>query len=83
MPVSCSWFSASSVRARVCPHWIRCLIPCRTCCCREQASLDVEDPALQALIASLPELPAAARRQCLEACGLVDGDGSYTFDYDN
>ena len=41
---------------------------------RSQASLNFEEPALQALIASLPEAPAAARLRCLEMCGLDTGD---------
>ena len=50
-----------------------------------QAALDFEDPALQALIESLPEAPAAARRQCLKMCGMDttgDDDLSYDYDYD-
>ena len=46
-----------------------------------QAALDFEDPALQALIESLPEAPAAARRQCLKMCGLDSGDDDLSYDY--
>ena len=58
-----------------------------------QASLNFEEPALQALIASLPEAPAAARLRCLEMCGLDTGDDagddtgddnlSFSFDFDS
>lgn len=41
--------------------------------------MDFQDPELQALIESLPDAPATARLQCLEACGLLD-DLSYDFD---
>ncbi|CAM9823047.1 unnamed protein product [Ectocarpus sp. 4 AP-2014] len=46
-----------------------------------QASLNFEDPALQKLIESLPEAPAAARRQCLESCGLADGGDGFSYSY--
>ena len=49
-----------------------------------QGALNFEDPALQALIESLPEAPAAARRECLKMCGLLDNGSdalSYDFDY--
>ena len=39
-----------------------------------QASLNFDDPTLEALLEALPEAPAAARRQCLKACGLDDPD---------
>lgn len=43
-----------------------------------QASLNVDDPQLAALLEGLPESPAAARRQFLETCGLdvPSDDGS-------
>eukprot|EP00752_Nemacystus_decipiens_P018324 g16440.t1 len=47
-----------------------------------QASLNFEDPELQALIESLPEAPAAARRQCLKMCGLDNGEDNLSYDYD-
>lgn len=40
-----------------------------------QASLNFQDPALQALIESLSEAPAAARLRRLEGCGLTDKNG--------
>lgn len=48
-----------------------------------QASLNAQDPELQALVASLPEAPAAARRECLKTCGLVDGDDLPSDSYDH
>eukprot|EP00904_Undaria_pinnatifida_P006373 jgi/Undpi1/2866/HiC_scaffold_14.g06243.m1 len=47
-----------------------------------QASLNVDDPTLKALLAALPEAPALGQRGCLQRCGLLDDgdDLSYTFD---
>lgn len=55
----------------------------------QQASLDIQDPQLKALIDSLPEAPAAARQRCLKMCGMVTEEDdsmsysySYSYDYD-
>ncbi|CAM9252730.1 unnamed protein product [Scytosiphon promiscuus] len=48
-----------------------------------QASLNFQDPALQALIESLPEAPAAARLECLKSCGFVDEDDDMSYSYDD
>eukprot|EP00904_Undaria_pinnatifida_P006374 jgi/Undpi1/2867/HiC_scaffold_14.g06244.m1 len=45
-----------------------------------QASLNVDDPTLKALISALPEAPAMARRICLERCGLIEED-DFSFNY--
>lgn len=37
--------------------------------CNAQASLNLGDPMLQALIEGLPMAPATARRECLDRCG--------------
>ena len=51
-----------------------------------QASLNFDDPTLEALLKALPQAPAMARRQCLKMCGLDDPedgkDGDYSYDYD-
>ena len=39
-----------------------------------QASLNFDDPALEALLKALPEAPAMARRQCLKMCGMNEPD---------
>ena len=36
--------------------------------------MDFDDPTLKALLKALPEAPAKAQRQCLQRCGLYDGD---------
>lgn len=43
--------------------------------------MNFEEPALQKLIESLPDAPAAARRQCLEMCGLGGAGGGFSYDY--
>lgn len=43
-----------------------------------QASLNFDDPTLKALLEALPEAPAAARRQCLQRCGLATDDDKHT-----
>lgn len=50
------------------------------CGFRSQASLNVDDPTLNALISALPEAPAMARRICLERCGLIEED-DFSFNY--
>eukprot|EP00903_Cladosiphon_okamuranus_P019871 g18264.t1 len=44
-----------------------------------QASLNFDDPDLAALLKALPEAPAAARRQCLKACGMDDDNNNYEY----
>ncbi|CAM9607934.1 unnamed protein product [Laminaria digitata] len=46
-----------------------------------QASLNLDDPTLKALLAALPMAPAMAQRQCLQRCGLTDDDDSLSYDY--
>ncbi|CAM9923033.1 unnamed protein product [Ectocarpus sp. 6 AP-2014] len=46
-----------------------------------QASLNVEEPALQKLIESLPDAPAAARQQCLQRCGMAEPGNDFSYDY--
>lgn len=48
-----------------------------------QASLNIDDPTLKALIESLPEAPAMAQRQCLEMCALENDDGDFSLNFDN
>lgn len=48
-----------------------------------QASLNFDDPTLKKLIASLPEAPAMAQRQCLERCGLLKDDKRPEYDDDS
>eukprot|EP00904_Undaria_pinnatifida_P006376 jgi/Undpi1/2869/HiC_scaffold_14.g06246.m1 len=48
-----------------------------------QASLNLDDPTLKALIASLPQAPALAQRECLQRCGLLDDDDTFSFDFDS
>ena len=47
-----------------------------------QASLNIDDPTLKALLEVLPEAPAMARRQCLQRCGLLDDD-SLSYGYNS
>ena len=51
-----------------------------------QASLNFDDPTLKSLLKALPEAPAMAQRQCLQRCGLYDGDDGdleLSYDYDS
>ena len=52
------------------PQYLGLFIP--TANLLSQASLNFDDPTLEALLKALPEAPASARRQCLKACGLDD-----------
>ena len=64
--------------------WFHSTPGCCVSCCL-QASLNFDDPTLEALLKALPEAPAMAQRQCLQRCGLDAGsdDDNLSYNYDS